>query len=165
MTTDQKHSSDNTLTEQEAIRRTEKIAQIFELYEQNSKMYNMLFGEIEVLAKKLDDYHSKYISLKKMVKRLERDVESLETELEDLDNCVDKDTVVDLIHEIVHLLINEKGKSSSYSSKTSEESDSAKTFKVRERKAVSYKQRRKAQPRKIKIKKTVNSDAKCLLFS
>ncbi|CAG8819179.1 28862_t:CDS:2, partial [Dentiscutata erythropus] len=38
MTTDQKHSSDNTLTEQEAIRRTEKIARIFELYEQNSKL-------------------------------------------------------------------------------------------------------------------------------
>ncbi|CAG8744489.1 7879_t:CDS:1, partial [Racocetra persica] len=92
MTTGQKHSSDNTLTEQEAIRCTEKIARIFELYEQNSKVYNMLFGEIGVLAKKLDNYHSEYISLKKMVKRLERDVKSLETELEDLDDCVDKDT-------------------------------------------------------------------------
>ncbi|CAG8645800.1 11035_t:CDS:2, partial [Gigaspora rosea] len=142
MTTDQKHSSNNTLTEQEAIRRTEKIARIFELYEQNSKVYNMLFGEIGVLAKKLDDYHSEYISLKKTVKRLERDVESLETELEDLDDCVDKDTVVDLIHEIVPSLINEK------------ESDSAETFEVRERKAVSHKQRRKARPRKVKIKKT-----------
>ncbi|CAG8727976.1 4442_t:CDS:1, partial [Racocetra persica] len=128
MTTDQKHSSDNTLTEQEAIRRTEKIAQIFELYEQNSKVYNMLFGEIGVLAKKLDDYHSEYISLKKMIKRLKRDVESLETELEDLDDCVDKNTVVDLIYEIVPLLINEKGKSSFNSFKISEESDSAKIF-------------------------------------
>ncbi|CAG8629843.1 9715_t:CDS:2, partial [Racocetra persica] len=71
---------------------------------------------------------SKIRSLKKIVKRLKRDVESLETELEDLDDCVNKDTVVDLIHEIVLSLINEKGKSSSYSSKTSEESDSAETF-------------------------------------
>ncbi|CAG8845162.1 8921_t:CDS:2, partial [Racocetra persica] len=50
-------------------------------------------------------------------------VKSLETELEDLDDCVDKDT-------------------------TSKKSDLAKTFEVRERKAVPYKQRRKAQPRK-----------------
>ncbi|CAG8743310.1 15558_t:CDS:2 [Dentiscutata erythropus] len=148
MTTDQKHSSDNALTEQEAIRHIEKIARIFELYEQNLKVYNMLFGEIGVLAKKLDNYHSEYISLKKTVKRLERDVESLETELEDLDNCMDKDTVVDLIHEIVLSLINEKDKSFSYSSETSEESDSAETFEVRERKAVPRKQRRKARPRK-----------------
>ncbi|CAG8525962.1 33061_t:CDS:2, partial [Racocetra persica] len=148
ITTDQKHLSDNTLTEQEAIRCTKKIARIFELYEQNSKVYNILFGEIGVLAKKLDNYHSEYISLKKTIKRLKRDVESLKTELEDLDDCVDKDTVIDLIHNIVPSLINEKDKSSSYSSKTSEESDSAKTFEIRERKAVPHKQRRKTQPRK-----------------
>jgi hypothetical protein len=45
--------------------------------------------------------------------------------------------VVDLIHEIVFL---EKSKGSSYSSETSEESDSVETFVVRERKAVPYKQ-------------------------
>jgi hypothetical protein len=114
-------------------------------------------SENRTLKKQLDDYHSEYISLKRTVKRLERDVKCLEREIEDLDECVDKDTVVDLIHEIVPSLINEKGRSSSYSSETSEESDSVETYVVRERKAVPYKQRRKgsqrdqARPRKVKI--------------
>ncbi|RIB22895.1 hypothetical protein C2G38_2172803 [Gigaspora rosea] len=81
-------------------------------------------------------------------KKLERNVASLETELEDLDNCVDKSNVVDLIHEIVPMLINEKGKSSSDLSDSSEESDSVET--VRERKAVPYKQQRRARPKKVK---------------
>ncbi|CAG8745343.1 35411_t:CDS:1, partial [Racocetra persica] len=84
--------------------------------------------------------------LEKTIKKLERDVAFLETELEDLNDCVDKSTVVDLIHEIVPTHINEKGKSSSYSSDSSdssEESDSVKIIEVREQKAVSYKQRRK----------------------
>ncbi|CAG8632817.1 6885_t:CDS:1, partial [Acaulospora morrowiae] len=65
---------------------------------------------------------------------------SLETELEDLDKYVDKETVVDLIHEIIPSLINEKGKGPSYSYETPEVSDSAKTYEVRVRKAVPYKQ-------------------------
>jgi hypothetical protein len=113
-------------------------------------------SENRTLKKQLDDYHSEYISLKRTVKRLERDVKCLEREIEDLDECVDKDTVVDLIHEIVPSLINEKGRSSSYSSETSEESDSVETYVVRERKAVphafapSAKQRRRERPRKVK---------------
>ncbi|CAG8737428.1 5686_t:CDS:2, partial [Racocetra persica] len=58
--------------------------------------------------------------LEKTVKKLERDVAFLETELEDLDDCVNKSTVVDLIYEIVLTHINKK-----------------------EQKAVPYKQRRK----------------------
>ncbi|CAG8609420.1 10927_t:CDS:2, partial [Ambispora leptoticha] len=61
----------------------------------------------------------------------------------DLDECVDRETVVDLIHEIVSTLINEKGKSSSDSS---EKSDSIEI--VKKRKAVPYKQQRRARLRK-----------------
>ena len=97
MVADQKHSSDSIASEQEVIRRTEIIAKLLGLDEQNSKVYNVLSGEIGALAKKLDNYHSEYNSLKKTVKRLEKDVKFLETEY--LDECVDKGTVVDLIRE------------------------------------------------------------------
>ncbi|CAG8480293.1 3288_t:CDS:2, partial [Gigaspora rosea] len=100
---------------------------------------------------------ARIFGLEKTVKKLERDVASLETELEDLDDCVDKSTVVDLIHKIVTSLINEKGKSSSYSSDSSEKSDSVEIIEVREQKAVPHKQQRKTWPRKIKIKKAVSS--------
>ncbi|CAG8831601.1 3185_t:CDS:1, partial [Gigaspora margarita] len=121
---------------------------IFGLNEQNMKVYSVLSREIGALDKKLDNYHSEYNGLKKAVKRLERDVGIQKIELDDLDECIDRETVVDLIHEIVPLLINEKGKSSSDLSDSSEESDLVET--VREQKAVPYKQRRRAQPRKIK---------------
>jgi hypothetical protein len=125
-------------------------------------MDSALSEKMGALDEKMDNYYSEY---KRSVKRLERDVKSLETELEDLDECVDRDTVVDLIHEMVPSLINEKGKGwsqkdrSSYSSESSEESDSVETYVVRERKAIPYKQRRKgwslerpqARPRKVKI--------------
>ncbi|CAG8808171.1 16689_t:CDS:2, partial [Cetraspora pellucida] len=77
----------------------------------------------------------------KIIKKLERDVTFLEAELEDLNNCVDKSTVVDLIHEIVLTCINEKGKSSFYSSDSSdssEESDSVEIIEIREQKAKKY---------------------------
>ncbi|CAG8811649.1 380_t:CDS:2, partial [Gigaspora margarita] len=60
-------------------------------------------------------------------KKIGESVASLETELEDLDDCMDRSTVVGLINEIVPMLINEKGKSSSDSSEESEESDSVET--------------------------------------
>ncbi|PKY46469.1 hypothetical protein RhiirA4_461333 [Rhizophagus irregularis] len=77
------------------------------------------------------------------------------TELEDLDERVDRETVVDLTHEIVLSLISIKGlkdKDSSYSFETdsSEDSDSVETIVVREKKAIPHKQRRKARPRKVK---------------
>ena len=75
----------------------------------------------------MEDYYSQHNTFEKRIKRLERDVKSLEIELEDLDECVDRETVVDLIQDIVPSLIGKKGqkgcKGSSYSSDSSEESD------------------------------------------
>ncbi len=59
----------------------------------------------------------------------------MEAELEDLDKCVDRETVIDLIQEIVSLLIGKKGLKdvvhkasccSFYSFESSEDSDSDK---------------------------------------
>ncbi|CAG8851157.1 17390_t:CDS:1, partial [Racocetra persica] len=127
MSTDQKHLSDSAQSlRDQVIRCIEKIAWISGLDEQNLKVYSMLSREIRALDKKLDDYHSEYNSLKKIVKRLERDVRTQKIELENIDECVDRNTVVDLIYKIVLLsLINErKSEGSSYSFETSEESDS-----------------------------------------
>jgi translation initiation factor 2B subunit (eIF-2B alpha/beta/delta family) len=104
MVTDQNHSSDIS-SEQEVSRRTEKLAQTFGLDKQNAEVYSALSDENRALKKQLEDYHSEYISLKRMVKRLERDIKSLETEL---DECVDRETVIDLIQEIVPLIISKK---------------------------------------------------------
>src|ERR1044072_664028 len=109
MVTDQNHSSDIS-SEQEVIRYTKKLAQIFGLNEQNAEVYSTLSGENRALKKQIEDYHSQHNILEKRVKRLERDIKPLEIELEDLDECVDRETVVDLIHEIVPLLISEKGR-------------------------------------------------------
>ena len=98
----------------------------------------------------MDNYYSEY---KKSVKRLKRDMGSLKIELKDLDECVNRKTVVDLIHEIVLSLIGKKGKASCcsfYSSESSEDSDSGEIIEVREKKAVPHKQRRKARPKKVK---------------
>jgi predicted nuclease with TOPRIM domain len=154
MVTDQKHSSDAS-SEQEVIRYTEKLAQAFGLNEQNAEMYSTLSGENSALKKQLEDYHSQNSTLERRVKRPERDVGSLKIELEDLDEFVDRETVVDLIHEIIPTLINEKSKGSSYSSE-SEESDSVEIiegshrYQVREKRAIPHKQQRKIRPRKVK---------------
>ena len=70
---------------------------------------------------------------------------------------MDRETVVDIIHEIVPSLIGKKGSrgavhrgSSSYSSESSENSDSVEIIEVREKKAVPHKQRRRARPKKVK---------------
>ncbi|PKC51760.1 hypothetical protein RhiirA1_483052 [Rhizophagus irregularis] len=108
MVTDQNHLSDSTPTEQEVIRYTKILVQAFGLDKQNAER----------------------------VKKLERSVKSLETELEDLDECVDSKTVVDLIHEIVLSLIGKKGpkgavhKGFSYSSESSEDSDSVEIIEI-----------------------------------
>src|SRR3954462_3675540 len=86
-------------------------------------MDSALSEKMGALDEKMDNYYSEY---KKSVKRLDRDVGSLESELDILDECVDRETVVDLIHEIVPTLINKKSRGSSYSSESSEESDSEK---------------------------------------
>ena len=97
MVTDQKHSSDSIASKQEVIRYTEKLAQIFGLDKQNAKVYSALFGKNRTLKKQLEDYHSQPNTLERRVKRLEKDVKSLKIKLKDLDECVDKETVVDLI--------------------------------------------------------------------
>src|SRR6266542_1974690 len=122
MVTDQNYSSDVS-SEQEVIRYMEKLARMFRLNEQNAVVYSALSGKNRALKKQLEDYHSQYNTLEKRVKRLERDIGSLKIELEDLDECVDRKTVINLIHEIVPLLISKKGKGFSYSSESSEESD------------------------------------------
>jgi predicted RNase H-like nuclease (RuvC/YqgF family) len=91
-------------------------------------------SEIRVLKKQLEEYHLQYSTLERKVKRLERDVKSLKVELEDLDECVNRETVVDLIYEIIPILINENSKGSSYSSESSKESDLVEIVEVREKK-------------------------------
>src|SRR6266496_5691374 len=120
MVTDQNNSSDAS-REQEVIRYTKILAQSLGLNEQNAEVYSALSGENGALKKQLEDYHSQHNTLERRVKRLERDVGSLKIELKDLDECVDRETVVDLIQEIVFLLIGKKGKASS---EFSEDSDS-----------------------------------------
>src|SRR5438874_462059 len=142
----------------------EKLAQMFRL-NQNAEVYSALSSENRALKKQLEDYYSQYNTLEKRVERLEKDVESLEDELEnldeyvvkDLDECVDRETVVDIIHEIVPSLIGKKGSrgavhrgSSSYSSESSEGSDSVKTNVIRKSEDIPHKQRRKVRPRKVK---------------
>ena len=135
MVTDRNHSSDIS-NEQEVIR-YEKIANRI------ADMHSALSVKMGALDEKMDNYYSEY---KKSVKGLERDVRSVESELEDLDECVDRETVVDLIHEIVPSLIGKKGQkgavhrgSSSYSSESSEESDLVEIIEVREKKDVPHK--------------------------
>ncbi|PKY35485.1 hypothetical protein RhiirB3_456351, partial [Rhizophagus irregularis] len=124
------------------------------LDEQNTRAYKALSGQIWALEKRLEDYHIKYVKLKRKVNLLE---DELEDELDDLDECVDRGAVVDIIiHEIVPSLIGKKGLRgavhrgrSSYSSESSEGSDSVKTIVIRENKAIPHKQQRRARPRKI----------------
>ncbi|RGB22122.1 hypothetical protein C1646_783026 [Rhizophagus diaphanus] len=132
MVADQKHSSDPS--EQEVIRYTKKLAQSLGLNEQNAEVYSALSSENRALKKRLEDYYFQHNILKRRVKRLERNVKSLETELENLDECVNRETVVDLIQEIVPSIINKKGKGSS------EESDSVKTIVIRKNEAIPHKQ-------------------------
>ncbi|CAB4403266.1 unnamed protein product [Rhizophagus irregularis] len=104
MVTDQNHSSDVS-SEQEVIRYTEKLAQSLGLDEQNTRAYKALSGQIWALEKRLEDYHIKYVKLKRKVNLLE---DELEDELDDLDECVDRETVVNLIQKIVPSLVREK---------------------------------------------------------
>ncbi len=146
LTNNQNHSSDSTHSEQKVIRYTKKLAQIFGLNEQNAEVYTVLSDENKALKKQLEDYHSQHNTLERRVKRLEKDVKSLKTELENLDECVDKKTLIDLIQEIVPLLIGKKGKTSSEFSKDSDSNEiieGSHRYQVREKKDVPYKQRRK----------------------
>ncbi|GBB86336.1 hypothetical protein RclHR1_12760004 [Rhizophagus clarus] len=88
-------------TEQEVIRYIEKLAWIFRLDKQNAEVYSALFDENRTLKKQLEDYHFQYNTLEKRVKRLEKDVKFLETVY--LDECVDRETVVKFIQELILL--------------------------------------------------------------
>jgi len=74
---------------------------------------------------------------------LKRDVKDLNKYVELLDKCIDKETVVNLIQEIVLSIIDKKElkgyKGSSYSFASSEDSNSVEIIEVRERKAISHK--------------------------
>ena len=73
MVTDWNHSSDVS-SEQEVIRYTEKLAQIFELDKQKAEMYSALSGENRALKKQLEDYHFEYVKLKRKVNLLEAEL-------------------------------------------------------------------------------------------
>ncbi|RIA84450.1 hypothetical protein C1645_832260 [Glomus cerebriforme] len=162
------HSSNSIASEQgvippfQGLPNTEKLAQLLEADKQNAEAYSVLFNIGETLKKQFEDCHLQYNTLEKRVKRLERDVYFLKDELDDPEVCVNRETVIDLIHKIVPSLIGKKDKDSSYSSESSEDSDSVEIiershgYRVREERAVLHafvplaKQRRRARPRKIK---------------
>ena len=75
---------------------------------------------------------------------------SLKDELKVLDKCVDRETVVDLIQEIAFSPKIKKCKGSSYSSESSEDSDSVEIIQVRDKKTVPHKHQRKVRRRKVK---------------
>ena len=58
MVTDQKHSFDSIVSEQEVIKHTKKLAQSLGLNEQNVEAYNVFFHENSMLKKELKYYHS-----------------------------------------------------------------------------------------------------------
>jgi len=120
-----------------------KLVHIFELNEQNAKVYNMLFNKNRILKKQLKDYYFQYNILRRKIKRLERDVKFLKMELEDLNECVNRNTVVNLIYEIILILISEKdskkNKNIFYSSKSSKDSDLVKTIVIKNEKTIPYK--------------------------
>ncbi|RGB21994.1 hypothetical protein C1646_776858 [Rhizophagus diaphanus] len=114
---------------------------------QNAEAYSALFSIREALKKDTKGIHPQYNTLEKRVKRLEKDIRSLKIEFGDLDECVDREAVIDIIHEIVLSLIGKKGSrgavhrgSSSYSSESSEGSDSVKTIVIRKSEDIPHKQ-------------------------
>ncbi len=64
---------------------------------------------------------------------------SLKVELEDLNECVDRETMVNLIYEIALSPNIKKCKDSSYLSESSKESDLVEIIEVKEKKAIPYK--------------------------
>jgi hypothetical protein len=70
---------------------------------------------------------------------LERNVRFLKIKLENLDKCVDRNTVINLIHEIVFLPNIKKCKGFSYSFEISKESNSVKIIEIRDKKIIFHK--------------------------
>ena len=167
MVADQKHSSDSIASEQEVIRHTKKLAQIFRLNEQNAEVYSALSSENRALEKRLDDYYSQHKELKKEVNRLGKHIEGRVDYLNDnvdelfaMECCNCSKESINSSSESSPSAPNiKKCKGSSYSSESSEESDLVEIIEgshrveVREKKDVPHKQRRKARP--IKVKRVV----------
>ena len=159
MVANQKHSSDSIASEQEVIRHTKKLAQIFGLNEQNAEVYSALSSENKVLEKRLDDYYSQHKELKKEVNHLGKYIEG---RVDCLNDDVDKLFAMECCNCSKESINSssapniKKCKGSSYSSESSEESDLVEIIEgshrveVREKKDVPHKQRRKARPRKVK---------------
>src|SRR2546421_3136685 len=146
MVTNQRHSSDSTASEQEVIRHTKKLAQIFRLNKQNAEVYSALSSKNRALEKRLDDYYSQHKELKKEVNRLGKHIEGcvncLNDDVDELFAMECCNCSKESINSSSALNIK-KGKGSSYLSDSFEESDLVET--VRERKVVPHKQRRKAR--------------------
>src|SRR5436190_7939334 len=170
MVAEQKHSSDSIASEQEVIRHTKKLAQIFGLNEQNAEVYSALSSENRVLEKRLDDYYSQHKELKKEVNRLGKHIEGRVDYLNDnvdelfaMECCNCSKESINSSSESSPSASNiKKGKASCcsfYSSDSSEESDLVEIIEgshrveVREKKDVPHKQRRKGRP--IKVKRVV----------
>ena len=163
MVADQKHSSDSIASEQEVIRHTKKLAQIFRLNEQNAEVYSALSSENRVLEKRLDDYYSQHKELKKEVNRLGKHIEGrvdcLNDDVDELFAMECCNCSKESINSSSESSPSAPNKGSSYSSESSEESDLVEIIegshrvKVREKKNVPHKQRRKGRP--IKIKRVV----------
>jgi hypothetical protein len=155
MVTDQKHSSDSALSEQEVIRRTEKIAKLLGTDKQNAEEYITLSGENRALKKQLEEYHSQHNTLERRVKRLERDVK-------DLDECVDRETVVDLIQKIVPSLVREKSliknNPSSSSSDYSSDSDIDEIVKMIKHQRIRNQIWERQAQRKVSEEKYISSN-------
>ena len=159
MITDQNHSSDSTASEQEVIRHTKKLAQIFRLNEQNAEVYSALSSENRALEKRLDDYYSQHKELKKEVNRLGKHIEG---RVDCLNDDVDELFAIECCNCSKESINSssapniKKCKGSFYSSESSEESDLVEIIEgphrveIREKKDVPHKQRRKARPRKVK---------------
>ena len=147
MVTDQNHSSDIS-SEQEVIRYTKKLAQIFGLNEQNAEVYSALSGENRALEKKLDDYYSQHKKLKKRVNRLEERVKWLDGDVDELfamEHC-------NCSKEFTNSSFENMESDSSSSSETSDASDS----NAKLQRTADYKRQLKARPKHIKIKKAVS---------
>ena len=103
----------------------------------------------------MNDYHFKYKKLKRRVNLLKAKIEDL-NEYVKLDACIDRETMVNLIQEIVSLIIDKKKpkdvvyKGFFYLSKSSKNSDSIEIIEIREQKAIPHKQWKKIRPRKVK---------------
>jgi len=147
MATDQNHSSDIS-SEQEVIRYTKKLAQIFGLNEQNAEVYSALSGENRALEKKLDDYYSQHKKLKKRVNRLEERVKWLDGDVDELfamEHC-------NCSKESTNSSFENMESDSSSSSETSDASDS----NAKLQRTADYKRQLKARPKHVKIKKAVS---------